>query len=218
MAVLAIDYKTGLNNAWSNIATFIPKLVVFLIILVVGYFVAKAIAQILTRVLQKVGFDNLVERGGVKTALAKSEYDAAGVLSKVVFYAIMLFVLSTAFGVFGTNPISGYLHSVIAYLPLVFIAIVILVIGFAIAAAAKALNREQPRRVVLRHAARQRRLHRDHRLVRHRRAGSAAHRAERRRRPAVRHPGGGRRGCHRCCRRRWHLHHERSLAGDGGHL
>jgi hypothetical protein len=72
MATLAIDYKTGLNNAWSNIATFIPKLVVFLIILVVGYLVAKAIAKILTRVLQKVGFDNLVERGGVKKALAKS--------------------------------------------------------------------------------------------------------------------------------------------------
>ncbi len=139
MATLAIDYKTGLNNAWSNIATFIPKLVVFLIILVVGYIVAKAIAKILTKVLQKVGFDNLVERGGVKKALANSEYDAAGILSKVVFYAIMLFVLSTAFGVFGTNPISGYLHAVIAYLPLVFIAIVILVIGAAIAAAAKAL-------------------------------------------------------------------------------
>ncbi len=139
MAVLAIDYKTGLSNAWSNIATFIPKLVVFLIILVVGYVVAKAIAKILTRVLQKVGFDNLVERGGVKKALANSEYDAAGLLSQVVFYAIVLFVLSTAFGVFGTNPISGYLHSVIAYLPLVFIAIVILVIGFALAAAVKAL-------------------------------------------------------------------------------
>jgi len=139
MATLAIDYKTGVNSAWTNIATFIPKLVVFLIILVVGYFIAKAIAKILTKVLQKVGFDNLVERGGVKKALAKSEYDAAGILSKVVFYAIMLFVLSTAFGVFGTNPISGYLHSVIAYLPLVFVAIVILVIGFAIAAAAKAL-------------------------------------------------------------------------------
>ncbi len=139
MATLAIDYKTGLNNAWSNIATFIPKLVVFLIILVVGYLIAKAIAKILTKVLQKVGFDELVERGGVKKALAKSEYDAAGILSQVVFYAIMLFVLSTAFGVFGTNPISGYLHSVIAYLPLVFIAIVILVIGAAVAAAAKAL-------------------------------------------------------------------------------
>ncbi len=53
---------------------------------------------------------------------------------QVVFYAIMLFVLSTAFGVFGQNPISGYLTSVINYLPLVFVAIGILVIGAAVAA------------------------------------------------------------------------------------
>ncbi len=104
-----------------------------------GYFIAKAISKILTKVLQKVGFDSLVERGGVKKALDKSQYDAAGILAKVVYYAIMLFVLSTAFGVFGQNPISDYLRAVIAYLPLVFVAIVIVVIGAAVAAAAKTL-------------------------------------------------------------------------------
>jgi hypothetical protein len=41
----------------------------------------------------------------------------------------MLFVLSTAFGVFGNNPISAYLHAVIAYLPLVFVAIIIVIKG-----------------------------------------------------------------------------------------
>ena len=53
----------------------------------------------------------------------------------------MLFVLSTAFGVFGTNPVSDYLHAVIAYLPLVFVAIIIIivVIASAIAAGAKSL-------------------------------------------------------------------------------
>jgi len=51
----------------------------------------------------------------------------------------MLFVLSTAFGVFGNNPVSSYLHAVVAYLPLVFVAIVIVIIASAIAAAAKAL-------------------------------------------------------------------------------
>ncbi|MGI8416451.1 MAG: mechanosensitive ion channel family protein [Nakamurella sp.] len=133
------DFKSGLSNAWSNIATFLPKFVVFLLILIIGYFVAKLIAKVLTKVLQKVGFDGLVERGGVKRALAKSEYDAAGILSKTVFYAIMLFVLSTAFGVFGTNPISSYLHAVIAYLPLVFVAILIVIIAAAVAAAVKKL-------------------------------------------------------------------------------
>jgi hypothetical protein len=135
----AIDYSTGVSNAWSNVATFVPKLIAFLIILLIGYLIAKAVAKVLTKVLQKVGFDRVVERGGVKKALASSEYDAAAILAKIVFYAIMLFVLSAAFGVFGNNPISSYLHAIVAYLPLVFVAIIIVVIASAIAAAAKAL-------------------------------------------------------------------------------
>ena len=139
MTEASINFGTGLSNAWSNVATFLPKLVVFLIILVVGYLIAKAIAKILSAVLTRVGFDRLVERGGIKTALARSQYDASDILAKIVFYAIMLFVLSAAFGVFGNNPVSGYLHAVIAYLPLLFVAIVIIVIAAAIAAAAKTL-------------------------------------------------------------------------------
>ncbi len=135
----AINFGTGVSNAWSSVATFVPKFVVFLIILVVGYFVAKAIAKILSKVLTRVGFDRVVERGGIKNALDRSQYDASDILARLVFYAVMLFVLSTAFGVFGRNPVSSYLHAVIAYLPLVFVAIVIVVIAAAIAAAAKRL-------------------------------------------------------------------------------
>jgi small-conductance mechanosensitive channel len=139
MPEASINFGTGVSNAWSNVATFVPKFVVFLIILIVGYFVAKAIAKILDKVLTRAGFDRLVERGGVKTALARSKYDASDILAKIVYYAIMLFVLSTAFGVFGANPVSSYLHAVIAYLPLLFVAIIIVIISAAIAAGAKTL-------------------------------------------------------------------------------
>jgi hypothetical protein len=104
----------------------VAKFAVFLLILIVGYLIAKAIAKILSKVLTRVGFDRLVERGGVKRALDRSSYDASGILAKVVYYAIMLFVLSTAFGVFGSNPISDYLRAVIGYLPLAFVAIVVI--------------------------------------------------------------------------------------------
>ncbi|MBV9092416.1 MAG: hypothetical protein JO132_00855 [Streptosporangiaceae bacterium] len=139
MPEASINFGTGLTSAWSDVATFVPKFVVFLIILIVGWLVAKAIAKILSRILTRVGFDRLVERGGVKTALARSKYDASDILAKIVYYAIMLFVLSTAFGVFGTNPISSYLHAIVAYLPLLFVAIIIVIIAAAIAAGAKTL-------------------------------------------------------------------------------
>lgn len=139
MSTASVNFSTGLSNAWSEVATFIPKFVVFLIILIVSYFIAMALERLVSRVLIRVGFDRLAERGGIKTALAHSKYDASGILAKIAYYAIMLFVLDVAFGVFGTNPISGFLHGVIACLPLVFIAVVIVVITAAVAAAVKSL-------------------------------------------------------------------------------
>ncbi|MGI8626706.1 MAG: mechanosensitive ion channel family protein [Geodermatophilaceae bacterium] len=132
-----MDIKQSFTNLLDTVVQFLPKLGGFLLILIIGYFIAKALEKILTKVLQKVGFDRLVERGGVKKALAKSQYDAAGVLARLVFYAVMLFVLSTAFGVFGDNPISTYLAAIIGYLPKVFVAILIVVIAAAVAAGVK---------------------------------------------------------------------------------
>jgi mechanosensitive ion channel-like protein len=131
------QFTDGLGDAWSSVAEFLPKLVGFFLILIVGYFVAKAIAKIVDKVLERVGFDRAVERGGVGRALARSRYDASSLLGKVVFYALFLFVLQLAFGVFGPNPISDLIHGVIAYLPNVFVAILIIVIGAAIAAGVK---------------------------------------------------------------------------------
>ena len=137
--VLAVEWSQGIEDAWSDIASFIPKLFGFLIILIIGYFVAKAIAKIVGAVLERVGFDRAVERGGVKKALDRTEYDASDILGKIVFYALFLIVLTMAFGVFGTNPISDMLEGVIGYLPKVIAAILIIVIASAIGAAAREL-------------------------------------------------------------------------------
>jgi hypothetical protein len=133
--ILAVDFQAGIENAWSNVATFLPKLAAALLILLVGYFVAKLISRILDRVLVRVGFDRMVERGGLRQALARSKYDPSDILARVVFWAVMLFVLQLAFGVFGSNPISDLLRGLIAYLPNIFVAILIVVIAAAIAKA-----------------------------------------------------------------------------------
>jgi len=134
-----VNITQSFRNVLDTVIQFLPKLVAFLVILVIGYIVAKLLQKLVNTVLEKVGFDRAVERGGVKKALAKSQYDASDILAKIVFYAVMLFVLSTAFGVFGRNPISTYLTAVIGYLPKVFVAILILVIASAVAAGVKLL-------------------------------------------------------------------------------
>jgi hypothetical protein len=137
MIMAANGFTDGLDRAWGNTAEFIPKFIGFLVILIIGYIVAKAIAKIVDAVLERAGFDRAVERGGIKQALAKSNYDASSLVGKVVFYTVFLLALQMAFGVFGTNPVSDLLTSVVAYLPKVFVAILIVVVAFAIAAAVK---------------------------------------------------------------------------------
>lgn len=129
----AIDIERGLEDAWENVATFVPKLLGFFLILLIGWFICKALAKLVNGLLERVGFDRWVERGALKTALDKSEFDASDVLATIVFWGAFLFVLQLAFGIFGENPISDLLAGLIAYLPKVFVAVLILVITAALA-------------------------------------------------------------------------------------
>jgi len=139
-ALAAIDVEGGFNDAVQEGIALLPKLGYFLLILIVGIILAKLVEKILTKVLQKVGFDRLVERGGVKKALSTSKYDAASILARIVYYFIFLLVLSAAFGVFGAdNPVSAFLAEIISFLPKLFVAILIVVIAAAVAAAVKEL-------------------------------------------------------------------------------
>jgi hypothetical protein len=131
--------KDALTSGLTTVANFVPKLVIFLLILVIGLLVAKAIGKALSALLEKAGFDRAVERGGVKRALAQSQFDASDIVAKLVYYTLMLFVLQLAFGVFGPNPISDLLTQVIQFLPNLIVAIVIIVVASAIAAAVKTL-------------------------------------------------------------------------------
>ncbi|MFI6868482.1 hypothetical protein [Nocardia sp. NPDC050406] len=136
-SILAIDIQKGLSDAWSSVATFVPKLIGFLVVLVVGWIVAKLVAKLVTGILHRIGFDRLVERGGIKSMLANSSYDATQILAKLAYYAILLITLQLGFGVFGPNPVSDMLNGIVAWLPRAFVAIVIVCIAGAIATAVK---------------------------------------------------------------------------------
>src|SRR4029453_15184524 len=75
MRVLAVDYQQGVSDAWTRTATFAPKLVGGLLILLIGWRLARLLSTVLDRVLERVGFDRAVERGGLRQALARSKYD-----------------------------------------------------------------------------------------------------------------------------------------------
>jgi hypothetical protein len=129
----SINFSQGLSDAWSSVARFVPKFVGFLVILAIGWFIARLLSRALDAVLRKIGFERMAERGGISRALANSKYDTTALVCKVVYYALLLITLQLALGVFGTNPVSTMIDGVVAWLPRGLVAVVIVVVAAAIA-------------------------------------------------------------------------------------
>src|SRR5579871_6095380 len=132
-----MNVMTGLERAWVDVMIFVPRFVGFLFTLLIGYFVSAWLGKAVTKILNRVGFDCLVERGGIRAALEKSGSSPSQIAGKLTFYTLFLFVLQLGFGFFGPNPISGLINQFIVFLPNIFVAMAILVISAWVASAVK---------------------------------------------------------------------------------
>lgn len=125
------------GDALRSVVTFLPKLVGFLLVLVIGWIVARVLRTVVNKVLERVHFDRAVQRGGIGDALARSKFDASGLVAQLVYYAVLLIALQIAFGLFGSNPVSDLLTAIVAWLPRAIVAIVIVVVAAAVASAVR---------------------------------------------------------------------------------
>lgn len=126
---------TSLGNALNLLLTFIPKLLGFLVILIIGLIIASLVARGITALLRKIGFDRMADRVGL-TRFEQSmnvKLDAAGVLGKVVYWFILLIFLIPAVDALGLTTISNILNQIIAFIPNVFVAILVLFLGTLLA-------------------------------------------------------------------------------------
>lgn len=126
----------ALTNAVNLILTFIPRVIGFLVILIVGLIIATLVAKAVTFLLRKVGFDRLSNRIGLSRFEQRMgvSLDAAGILGKVVYWFILLIFLIPAADALGLPTVSNILNTLVAYIPNVFVAILVLFLGTLAAA------------------------------------------------------------------------------------
>lgn len=140
MTVLSIDFTQGLNDAWSKVAQFVPKLAAFLIVLAIGWFVAKMVRRVLERVLRRAGSERLARKAGADKLLKGASFDLTGLICRIVYLALVLITLQLALGAFGPNPVSAMINSLVAWLPRAVVAVVLVVVAMAVANAVRSLT------------------------------------------------------------------------------
>jgi small-conductance mechanosensitive channel len=114
---------------------FIPQLIGAVLILIIGYIVAKILQAVVSRVLKAIGFDGWMERGGIKQFFdrAQTRETPATVLGKLVFWFVFIIAITMAADALGIQQVSEVLAQLIAYIPSIIAAILILILAALVA-------------------------------------------------------------------------------------
>jgi hypothetical protein len=119
----------------TRIMAYLPILLGALVILIVGWFVAKAIKRIVDWLLKLIRFDALADKAGISEILKKGnlEISAGEMISRLVYWLIMIMVLVMAVDALGLPKASDVLVGLFAYVPKVIAALLVLVVAMFLA-------------------------------------------------------------------------------------
>lgn len=131
MPNIGIVLASSLNNALLGIVSFIPKFVGGLVILLIGIIVATILKQVVVGVFKALKVEAFLRKYGVPEL--KDEFTWTNLLAEIIkWFVIIIFLIPTA-DVWGLPRIITVLNEFLFYLPNVFVAAVIALVGFVFA-------------------------------------------------------------------------------------
>jgi hypothetical protein len=137
MFIGSVNISDSLQRGLDQLVGFLPRLIGFLIILLIGWLIARAVKALLVKALEGVGVDRALSSGSAGPYVARAMPDArpSEVIGWIAFWFIFLGAIAIAVSQLGIAALDNFVQSIAAYLPNVVVALLIFVLAGAIAAA-----------------------------------------------------------------------------------
>jgi Conserved TM helix len=135
------DFNAGdsLQNAFTELVAFLPNLFGALLLLLLGYIIAKVLAGVTRRALGRARFDAAIHRDPTGQWIKRVIPNPSNLAGAIVFWAVFLGAVSIAVDVLGIEALENLLAAIYSYLPNVLAALLIFIVAVAIAAGAATL-------------------------------------------------------------------------------
>jgi hypothetical protein len=114
-----------------QIGAFMPRLGVALVVLLLGWLLAKAVRFSVVKALRALNFGVLTERAGIDGFLQQggSQRDTTHVFGWIVYLLVMLATLLVAFNSLGLTQVSDLLGRLLVFVPRLLVALLVVVFG-----------------------------------------------------------------------------------------
>jgi len=121
----------SLEKAWTQLVSYLPRIVGAVVMLVLGWAVAKFIRRLAIRILRLLRVDVLAERSGVEDFLVQGgvQLTAVTILANLLYWLIILTVVLAALIVLGLPAAAELFNRIILYIPNVIVAALVLMFG-----------------------------------------------------------------------------------------
>lgn len=132
--VLQEIFETALTRLGQHLTTYVPPLMVALVILLVAYLVARVVRWLILRAVKGISLDRFLLESGLSSMLDPSgRMRTASMAAGAGYWAVLGVGLLTALDVFGTKLTSQIIESTVFLFPKLLTAAAILVAGFWLA-------------------------------------------------------------------------------------
>jgi len=128
-------FIASFNGVIGQLVDFLPKFMIALVLLFLGWIVAKLIRGGVRRLLSLAHFDQLAEKTGVEEFLKHGDMQItfSGIISEVTYWLFLLIILVTISSSLGLNAVADLLNRVALYLPNIVVAVLIIIFGTLLA-------------------------------------------------------------------------------------
>ncbi|AJE15112.1 MULTISPECIES: mechanosensitive ion channel family protein [Stutzerimonas] len=126
---------SAMSSLWGSVAAFIPRLFGALVVVLLGFVVAKLLDTLLSKVLAKIGLDRLMAGTGLTKLLGRAgiRVPVSTLVGKIVYWFVLLIFLVSAAESLGLERVSATLDVLALYVPKVLGAALILLVGMLLA-------------------------------------------------------------------------------------
>jgi hypothetical protein len=109
----------------------VPRIIGFLVIVAIGWFIATLIAKAVATLLRRIRFNDMAARSGFAGFVANTgvETDSSGFVADIAKWFVRLITLVVGFDALGLPAVSDVLRQLLLWLPNLAVAIAVLVLG-----------------------------------------------------------------------------------------
>ena len=128
---------TSLLNVWYGVASFVPSLILAIIVFAVGWLLAVLLEKLVENTLKSLKVDAFLKSAGLEDIVKRAGHNlnSGWFIGMLVKWFVIVVFLMASFDMLGLNQVSTFLREVVNYLPQVIVAVLILMAAVIIASA-----------------------------------------------------------------------------------